>query len=89
MEVEKEKNFSDFVIMSLLEILANCILVSAISVTVATGGNVISIGLGLLLGILLTGSVTGGHVNPAVTLAVFIGGSHYKKIGTAILLMIS
>jgi len=72
-----------------MEILSNAILLSAISTVSITGGMVIGITHALYLGIHFGGDIAGGHVNPAVTLAVLISGSHYKKISIAILLVIS
>ena len=38
------------------------------------GGNVLCIPLSLFLAIMLTGKVSGGHCNPAVSLAFLVGG---------------
>jgi aquaporin Z len=41
----------------------------------ASGGNALIIGATLALIILLAGKVSGAHVNPAVSLAMLLGGS--------------
>jgi aquaporin Z len=41
----------------------------------ASGGNPLVIGAGLALVIFLIANVSGGHVNPAVSLAMFMNGS--------------
>ena len=90
METKPEKKGGkDLIIVALFEILGNAVLVSAISAVSQTGGMMIGISYSLYLAIQFTGDITGGHINPAVTLAVLIAGSHYKKIGIAIILFIS
>jgi aquaporin Z len=41
----------------------------------ASGGNPLVIGAGLALAVFLVGSISGGHLNPAVSLAMFMNGS--------------
>ena len=41
----------------------------------ASGGNPLVIGAGLAIAVFLIASISGGHVNPAVSLAMFMNGS--------------
>ena len=41
----------------------------------ASGGNPLIIGAALAIVIFLVGSISGGHVNPAVSLAMYMNGS--------------
>jgi glycerol uptake facilitator-like aquaporin len=90
MEVElKEKKPKDIFAIFIFEIIGTLFLVCAIEMVVQKGGNTVAIAFALFLGIQVSGAITGGHFNPAVTLAVLIAGSHYKKIGYAFLLIVA
>jgi glycerol uptake facilitator-like aquaporin len=56
----------------LTELLGTFLLILAV---LASGGNAFIVGFTLMLIILLAGKVSGGHVNPAVSLAMLLGGS--------------
>ncbi len=56
----------------LAELLGTFLLVLSV---LASGGNAFVIGGTLMLVILLAGKVSGAHVNPAISLAMLLGGS--------------
>ena len=62
--------FASFVVF-VLELFGTAFLVYAVTMQAYTG-NGIAVPLGLLCAIWISGPITGGHCNPAVTLAVFI-----------------
>jgi aquaporin Z len=62
----------DLVIKLIAEYLGTMLLVLTI---VASGGSSVMTGAVLALIIFLTASVSGGHVNPVVSLAMFLSGS--------------
>jgi aquaporin Z len=57
------------VLVFLTEILGTFILISTI---LMTGGNALAIGLALAVGIIIGGSISGGHFNPAVSFIMFL-----------------
>lgn len=53
------------------EFLGTLLLVLSI---LASGGNALFIGLTLSLAIFFTGKISGGHINPAVSVAMYVRG---------------
>ena len=69
METDLDPNPNNLAKVCYYEALGTLILVAGVNLT---GGNAVAVGFTLFLAIQINGKVSGGHVNPAVSLAVFI-----------------
>ena len=67
----------EFAIVGFYELLGTWILTTAIVLAASNGGSLWAIPLALYAGIQIAGPISGGHHNPAVTIAVFIGRRHF------------
>jgi glycerol uptake facilitator-like aquaporin len=61
--------------MNYLALLAEFLGTFLLLISILATGNALVIGLTLALVIFLIGGLSGGHVNPAVSLAMFLNGS--------------
>jgi len=73
MENKHCETIVDKAVVGFYELFGTMILTCGIVLIANNGGNLMGIPLALYAGIQIGGHISGGHFNPAVTLAIFIG----------------
>ena len=85
MEVEGASNHK--VMVLIYEILGTAFLIYAILVS---NGNAIAVAFTVFSIILVLGPITGAHMNPAVTIGVYVAGGRYAKdLGFMLLIVVA
>ena len=80
MESKHDPDMIDSLTCMFYEFLGTMILCFAVTTVSAYGGDVFFIPLGLYIAIQYGGKITGGHFNPAVSVAIFVGRKNFARI---------
>ena len=75
----------DWIVVFIYEMIGTMILVGAISFFSAVPGGAFAVPFALFISIQIGGGITGGHFNPAVTMAVLVGRSRWSDLLNVVL----